>query len=180
MKPITKYKDSSKKMQTIKIRQIRKSDSAKTFLDFISELIDEDVFIQVDKKPTLRWEKNWLKAMKKSIKEKEAVWLGAWVGKKLVATTQARRGLWNERNNSGLGITVLKKYRGIGLGEKMLRRIINLTKKKLKPKNIYLSVAAPNKPALTLYKKLGFKTFAKFPNLAKKEKYFDVLYMILK
>lgn len=165
----------------IKIRSIRKTDYAKSFLRFICELIDENVYLQIDEKPTLKWEQEWLKELKKKIKDGEAIWLGAWEGKKLIASTQARRGLWNERNNASIGISVLRNYRGKGLGEKLLRGIINLAKKKLKPKNIFLSVAAPNKPALSLYKKVGFRTFARFPKWAKKgKKYFDVLYMLLK
>ena len=183
-----------------KIRAIRKTDSAKAlksirfqnltrfsrprvkaFLDFICELIDENVYIQINKKPTLKWEKAWLKDLTKKIKDGEAVWLGAWEGKKLIASTQARRGLWNERDNASIGLSVLKSYRRKGLGEKLMRMIIRIAKKRLNPKNIYLSVATPNLPALSLYRKVGFKKFARFPNWAKKNnKYFDVLYMLLK
>ena len=165
----------------IEIRSIIKTDSARKFLDFICELIDEKVYIQINKKPTLEWERTWLREMKEKIKSGEAIWLGAWEGKKLIAAAQAKKGLWNEQDNIGIGISVLKDYRGKRLGEKLLRKIIKLSKTKLKPKNIYLSVAAPNLPALSLYKKVGFKKFARFPDWAKRGRsYVDVLYMILK
>ena len=164
----------------IEIRTIKKTDSAKPFRDFICELINEKVYIQINKKPTLHEEQVWLTDMKKGIKEGYIVWLGAWDGKKLIASTHARKGLWNEQNNAGIGISVLKKYRAKGLGEKLLRMIITVAKKKLKPKNIFLSVAVPNVPARSLYKKIGFKKFARFPKWAQRgKKYMDVLYMLL-
>ena len=165
----------------IEIRTVKQHDSPKVFQEFMSELIDEDVYIRMDKKPTLKEQKEWLEGMKKKIRAKQVVWLCAWHGKKQIATVRAEKGLWNERNNVDIGISVLKKYRGKGLGEKLLRDILRLAREKLKPKNIYLSVAAPNKPAINLYKKLGFRIFAKFPNWAHKGKrFFDVYYMILK
>ncbi len=165
----------------IEIRELKKSDTSKPFLEFINELIAENVYIQIDKKVTPKEEQEWPRDMKKKVNADEAIWLGAWEGKKLVASTQSRRGLWNERNNAGLGIAVLNDYRRRGLGEKLLRTLIKVTKKKFSPKNIYLSVAAPNKPAQSLYRKLGFKKLATFPSWAKKNgKYFDVDYMILK
>ncbi|MDO8554881.1 MAG: GNAT family N-acetyltransferase [Candidatus Micrarchaeota archaeon] len=169
------------KLDNLEIRSIRKSDSPKAFLDFICELIDEKAYLQIDEKPTLKWEREWLKKTNKEIKNRESIRFCAWEGKKLVAMVQAKRGLWNERDNICIGISVLKAYRGKGLGEKLLRMIIKLAKTKLKPKNIFLSVVIINKPAFSLYKKVGFKTFARFPKWAKRDnKYIDVLYMLLK
>lgn len=39
------------------IRPPRKSDSVKAYLDFIGELIGEDTFILINKKPTLKEQK---------------------------------------------------------------------------------------------------------------------------
>ena len=45
----------------ISIRPILKTDSPKAFRDFICELIDEDTYLLVNKKPTMKEERIWLK-----------------------------------------------------------------------------------------------------------------------
>lgn len=49
-----------------------------------------------------------------------------------------------------------RSHPGRGIGKKLLSEVISRAKKELKPKNIYLEVYTPN------YRKLGFKTVAKF------------------
>jgi len=64
------------------------------------------------------------------------------------------------------GITIRKDYRRIGLGNYLMKEIIKLAKKELKPKPkiIRLSVFSNNKPAINLYKKHGFKKVAVIPD----------------
>jgi len=58
-------------------------------------------------------------------------------------------------------------------------RIYN-TKTKLKPKNIWLWVFGSNKPAIALYKKSGFKEFARYPKwVLHKGRYVDYIIMKL-
>ena len=100
---------------------------------------------------------------------------------KLIGLSEGFRGKWKDRQNVCLGIAILRKYRGHGLGETLLRRIITLTKKNLKPKNIYLDLFAKNKIACALYKKIGFREFARFPKWFRhRGKDMDKVYMILK
>ena len=63
------------------------------------------------------------------------------------------------------GIAIKKEFRGIGLGSFLMREIIQLAKTELKPKPkiIKLGVFANNKPAIALYKKMGFKQVAVLP-----------------
>ncbi|MBI5046661.1 GNAT family N-acetyltransferase [Candidatus Micrarchaeota archaeon] len=166
----------------IEIRELTKSDSlkAKQFIHFVSELVYEDTYLLIDKLPSLKFEKAWLKDKLKSIQSSNRVLLCAWHGKNLIGYCDAGREKYKNRNNVGIGLCVSKDFRGKGLGEKLLRAVIRLAKKKLKPKNIYLSVYSENKPAIALYKKLGFKEFARFPNWTlHKGKYHDSIYMIL-
>ena len=66
----------------------------------------------------------------------------------------------------GFGITIRKNYRGMGLGNYLMKEIIKLAKKELKPrpKIVRLSVFSINKPAIKLYQKHSFKKVAKIPN----------------
>lgn len=63
------------------------------------------------------------------------------------------------------GITITQGYKGIGLGKYLMSEVIELVKKELnpKPKIIQLEVYINNKPAINLYKKMGFKIVAKIP-----------------
>lgn len=165
------------KFNGLEIRQIRKTDSVRAYLDFISELIDEGTYLSINKKPTMAEQKKWVNERRDGTRNNTSVFLSVWDGKKHVANCEGKKGRWKESGNVLLGIAILKKYRGKGLGEKLLREIILLSKKKLKPKNIYLNVFAKNKIALSLYRKVGFRELARFPKWYKhKGKYYDSIY----
>ena len=165
----------------LEIRQPRNGESAKPYHDYICELIEENTHLLMDKKPTLNEEKKWLKEKLKAIRRNECIYLGAWQGKGLVGSCEARKGRYKERNNVAIGIAIRKGYRGKGLGEYLIRHAIALSKKKLKPKNIYLYVSTENIPAKSLYKKVGFREFARFPKWELHNgRYIDSIYMLLK
>jgi len=169
------------RFEGLEIRPMRKSDSAKPYHDYICELIEENTHLLMDKKPTLNEEKKWLKEKLKAKSRNEDIYLGAWQGKMLVGSCEARKGRYKERNNIAIGIAIRKSYRGKGLGGYLIRRVIALAKKKLKPKNIYLYVSNENVPAKSLYKKVGFREFARFPKWELHNgRYIDSIYMLLK
>lgn len=147
----------------LEIRPPRKTDRPEGYRDFICELIDEDVFIVIDRKPTLKEERGWLDAKLAGIRKGNQVLLTAWDGDAHAGNCEARRDSWKERGNVSIGLAVRKKYRGIGLGEKLLRETIRLAKTKFRPKNIYLRVFSDNKVAQNLYRKVGFRRIARFP-----------------
>ena len=51
-----------------------------------------------------------------------------------------------------------KSQRGKGYGEQMVKLLITYIQKNLKHSSIFLTVFTFNKPAITLYEKLGFET----------------------
>jgi len=68
----------------------------------------------------------------------------------------------DERHTGLLGIVVVEGYRGVGLGEKMIRTALAQAPK-LGMWMIELEVFATNAPAKHLYKKLGFKEVGVIP-----------------
>lgn len=167
----------------IEIRLLKPGDykRAKTFRDLICELIGEGTYLIINRKPTMKEEKEWLKErIVANRKQKEAL-LTAWDGKRLVGCCEARKGKWKDERNVSVGICILKKYRRQGLGKRLLRGVIQLAKKRLAARIIYLEVAAPNKAAISLYKKCGFGPFARFPKWSRHNgRYIDNIYMMLK
>ena len=153
----------------------------KLLLEHINSLIAEDAFLLLDRKLTLKHEEAWKKGVLDGVRKGIHIYFIAMYKGRIAGTCDAKRGMGKESDNVILGIAVTKDFRSVGLGEFLMRKTIAETKKKLKPRNIYLHVADPNNPAKALYKKLGFKEMARFPKWAKhRGKYVDVVWMLLK
>jgi len=140
-------------------------DSADELLGFVNRLVSEKAKITHDRKLTLMQEIAWKKNQLGNQKMKTGYLLIAKVGGAIAGTSGAQRDRGKADGNICLGLAISRRFRRLGLGEALLKTNIALAKKffKPKPRNIYLSVLANNKPALSLYKKLGFKEFAVFP-----------------
>jgi ribosomal protein S18 acetylase RimI-like enzyme len=143
------------KNKKIEIRPPKMSD-LNSLLAMINSLVEEKAMLTIQKKATLKEEKEYLERI---IKDKEAIHLhllllinGEVMGKAEVDK------LKNIRNHIGeLGISIKKEARGLGLGEKLAKEVSKQAIKKFKLKIITLDVRARNKIAQGLYKKMGFK-----------------------
>lgn len=167
----------------VEIKKLDKTISAKQVLDFYAPIMREkpEPFLQSDRPPTLKEEKEWLKKKLKAISKKQEVTLIALSGKQMIGISDGRKQERRNRDKVSIGITIAKKYRSQGLGKKLLEETIKLVKKQLKPKIIYLTVIRINKPAFALYHKLGFGEIAVLPKWIKvRGKYQDEIYMRLK
>jgi len=159
---------------------LSRKDSVHELQDFINSLVEERTYLHYDRKVTLRQEREWKKKRLGDMRKREGYVLVARVDGRIAGTSGAYRERFKGRNNVSLGIAIAKSFRGIGLGEVLLRLNIRTARELLKPKNIYLSVLAPNKPARSLYEKLGFREFAVFPKwMLHKGKYVDHIFMKL-
>ena len=162
------------------IRKLKKNESVKELLEYINELVKEDTYINLNKIQTYKEEKKWLKDIIKSMKKGDIVVLVAEIEGKIIGIVEARKGKGREQGNVSIGISIRKNFRGKGFGKKLLNQIIVTAKKKFKPKNIYLEVLAPNKVAISLYRKLGFKKIARLKSWSKyRNKYVDKILMVL-
>ncbi|KKQ18576.1 MAG: GCN5-related N-acetyltransferase [Berkelbacteria bacterium GW2011_GWA1_36_9] len=151
----------------ITIRKLSKGDlkNSKEFLDFINSLVKEEAKILLKKELTLKEEKEKLEKFLESTDKKTMVFLIAEHSGKIVGTTSIDLGRGRKNHIGGFGIIIRDSYRGMGLGKYMVGEVIRLAKKELRPapKIIQLEVYANNKPAINLYKKMGFKAVARIP-----------------
>jgi len=172
------------KDKRIKIKKVSQGELKKTekFLDFINSLIEEEAKILWNKKKSLKEEKEWLGGVIKNVQKRKEVFLLAEYDDQIVGTTSISLREGREGHVGDFGIAIRKGYRGIGLGKYLLGEVLKLAKKELKPKPeiIRLSVYPNNKPAITLYKKMGFKEVARIPKQIKfKRKLLSEVIMLL-
>lgn len=153
--------------QKITIRQLYKEDlkNAKQFRDFINSFVREDAQIMINKQCTLKEEEGWLKGKLDDVRKKKTVFLIAEHKNTIVGTTEIDLYIWRKNHIGNFGIIIKKDFRGIGLGACLIKEVIKLAKKQLrpKPKSIRLDVFSTNKPAIELYKKCGFRIVARVP-----------------
>lgn len=149
----------------IVIRKISKKDlgRAKDFSDFINSLVKEDAKVLINKKQSIVDERSWLKSTFEKSKVSKRVNLIAEHNGKIVGSARIESGRWRKSHVGEFGISIRDGYRGIGLGKCLMSEIIKLAKKELGVKIIRLCVYSNNKPAISLYKKLGFKKVAEIP-----------------
>ena len=149
--------------QIAEVSFISESDTAKELRSFINPFIEENAYILLDGKVSLKQEQEWLNGELHMQKKRQSYLLVARINGRIAATSEARRERFRCRNNVCLGIAVAMQYRGLGLGEALLKQNIFIAKKKLKAKLIYLTVLEDNKKAILLYKKLGFEEVGRLP-----------------
>ena len=165
----------------ILIEQITGREDVREFLRYINSFVKERAPIFVDKPLSIKEEKEWFKTEIAANKSGKSIYLKLIANGRLIGTAMARRGHDNEDDNVEVGLGIIKEWRGKGLGRELLSTAIALAKKRLKPKNIYLSAFEMNKRAIKLYKSLGFEMLANYPNWARHYgKYENRLIMLLK
>ncbi|MFA5729788.1 MAG: GNAT family protein [Candidatus Paceibacterota bacterium] len=161
--------------QNIIIRLPRISDLDSS-LEMINSLVEEKAMLTVQKKSTHKEEEKYLKRI---LKEKEAIHLFLIIDGKVAGSAKVSR-LGNGRNHIGeLGISLRYEYRGMGLGKKLSKAVMEKAIKKFKLKIIILNVFKKNKPAYYLYKELGFKKVGMIKGEVKYyNRYEDVITMV--
>ena len=135
---------------------------AKAFMDFINAFVDERAYLSIQKKVTLKQEREWLAKKAEEIDKGEQMGILLLINGKLVGNCDARRGaLPNQKHNVTFGLAISRKWRGFGFGELLLRKSIALAKKKFKPHKMWIEHDSENKVAARLYTKVGFVQVAR-------------------
>lgn len=136
------------------------------FFAYINNLIDDsNAMIPLRVKKTLEQEKGWLMDMLSIVKLSRMAILVAEFDDLIVGGAEVSLCPGRKEHIAEFSISIIKDYRGCGLGSYLLSRIISMAEKlKPKPMIIRLSVFSGNKHAIALYQKYGFKIIACIPN----------------
>ncbi|MFA5729787.1 MAG: GNAT family protein [Candidatus Paceibacterota bacterium] len=152
--------------QKIEIRPPKMSD-LNSLLAMINSLVEEKAMIIVQDKVTLKQERHYLKEI---IKTKNAVSFFLIINGEVMGSAGIIK-YENIKSHIGeMGIIIKKEARGLGLGEKLFKKVMEEGIKKFKLRIVILDVFKGNKIAQNLYKKLGFQ---KIGLIRGGEKYYD-------
>ncbi len=179
------FEGKTEKGLSVLIRYV-KSDDVEILNDYINILSREQTFIsyQGEEIPP-EFEKEYIRKLIEKFKNREAVHLLAFTDRKLIGSVDLnmqdpKRGAI--KHVGIFGISVLKDYRGQGVGKLLMNLVLKEAVKNLPNlRTTTLSVFSTNDLAREMYKNFGFVEFGKLPEgVFHKGKYVDLIYMYKK
>ncbi|MEM5814310.1 MAG: GNAT family protein, partial [Candidatus Aenigmatarchaeota archaeon] len=149
----------------ILLREPKASD-LKEFLRHINKQVeDRTEGLGINKKKTLKEEREWLKSVLHDVRTKKKVFLVFEHNGKIAGSCEVRRKEGLSDHIAMFGVGMEKEYRRQGIGTQVLPILFKLAKKRMKGLRIIaLDVYSFNKPAQGLYKKVGFRKVATIPD----------------
>ncbi len=146
-------------------------------LDFINSLVREKAPINKTSEVTRSEEDMFLRRQLASIASGDVLHLVAESNGRIVGSAEVSKLSGRESHVGTLGIGVKSGYRRIGIATKLIETLTQ-TAKHQGLKIILLAVYENNTPAITLYRKLGFKEIGRTPKgVYWEEKYIDDIKM---
>jgi RimJ/RimL family protein N-acetyltransferase len=126
------------------------------FLELINSLVDEKADIFVNEKVSREEEVEWLLEVIAHLERDEDFFLAAEVNKKVVALAEFKIKNGDKEHPVGaIGIIVKKGYRNLGIGNKLLKILMEQAVF-FGLQKMTINVFATNKRAIHVYKKIGF------------------------
>jgi len=131
---------------------------AAAFLEFINPIIAEKAMILAQKEITMAEEEEWLKKTVKALNEGKKLYVLAFSGNSIAGSCEARKGSPQPyEHNVDFGLSVSKRFRGKGLGRRLLLMAMEEGKKAFSPHKMVISYVEGNEPARRLYESVGFR-----------------------
>ncbi|MEW5996209.1 MAG: GNAT family protein [Candidatus Micrarchaeota archaeon] len=149
---ITKSSEWQKLVRRLGVRQ---------FQEFINSAIRERTLILMAKPVSLREEKEWSKSAGREIGAGKLIKIILAVDGKLAGVCDVQKGRHKQGHNATFGLMVVKKHRGKGYGEMLLRKGIEVARKRFRPHKMWIEHIGGNEPARKLYEKAGFREVAR-------------------
>lgn len=150
------------------IRNLTGSDynTPEKFADYLNRIIDDPRgMILAKRKKTVDMERAWLKDMLAEIATSRAAIIIAELDNLVIGMAGAHLRPERAEHVAELGVSVLKEYRGRGLGSLLFKKALQAAETKLfpRPRMVRLSVFNINKEAISMYKKHDFEIVAHIP-----------------
>lgn len=137
---------------------------AKEIRDTFVKIVKETRFLVYEPEEAMCSIKQEEKIIRDHNNSKDSMYIGAYVNGKFVGGCSFQKGsLIRKSHRIGVGICILQKYTGFGLGSLMFKNLIEQVKE-AGYLMAELDVMGENKRARHLYKKFGFKECGKIRN----------------
>lgn len=148
--------------------------------NFVNKLSKEDTYLTfMGEHYSIEHEKAWLQNALTEIKFKKNLILWAMIDGKIIGGVDIKVGYSREKHVGSIGLMIDSDFRGQGLGEYLIRKILEKGKE-MGLKIAKLDVFSDNIPGRNLYKKVGFIECGKIPNcFFRKGKYSDRIDMYM-
>ena len=170
------YEYKSRDGRTVKFRGPRKED-VDDLLKFVNSLVKDNEMVLINRTQTRKEEVKYLRDIIRENRENFDVHLIAEVDGHAVANASVARKRYKSRHVGTLGISVLKNFRNMGIGQKMMLLLVKFSKE-LGLRLIILEAFAENKHAIHVYQKTGFRIVGRLPkDILHKGRYVDSVLM---
>jgi RimJ/RimL family protein N-acetyltransferase len=156
-----------------------------SLLSFINSLVEEKqgdststLYTGFDRKVTRDEEVEWLAKTLVAIEGEEVISMIADIDGKIIANGEVARGGYKDTHHHGhLGLTVISKYRGQGVGRRMIETLVRESRR-AGLRTLDAEFLAENETARRAYENAGFKRAGLIPRkVFRSGKYFDGLIM---
>ena len=152
---------------------------APQLMRFINEFVTEERSgLLINKRVSLRDERAWLRSWLSDISKRRGVMLIVEADGKIVGNCTINLLPWKSAHVGDTGIALSREIRGIGIGEALMTRCIELARRRMRGlEMLYLKAFDYNERAHALYKKMGFVETGRVPKANKEggEYHDDVL-----
>jgi RimJ/RimL family protein N-acetyltransferase len=138
---------------------------AQVMCDYINALSEERAFVRFQgEKMAVEEEREFLDKELKAIKELKAVMLFVIVENRIVGIAALDMKDKTESHQGVLGISIVKEYRGEGLGKRLMAKILEEGKRCIPQlRIIVLGLFENNHRARQMYEEFGFVEFGRLP-----------------
>jgi ribosomal protein S18 acetylase RimI-like enzyme len=159
------------------IRKLRLED-VDSLLELVNSTVREGAPVNRMTELSREEEIEFLRRRLAEIERGDTVLLIAEVDGKLVGNAEIRRHPGRQSHVGTMGITVKSGFRRIGIGTQLIERLLSEGKEQ-GLRIVTLQVNETNLPAITLYRKLGFKETGRIPKAIHwNRKYVDDIIMV--
>ena len=158
------YTGTSKKGNPLVIRSIQKGDE-NIMADYINSISQEKTFVRFQGETiSLNEETKYVEDQLIKLEKNETVQLLVFCHEKLIGVSDLNMGERVEKHVGIFGISLLREYRGEGVGKLLMELVIKQAEKHIPYLHIIsLSVFSNNLVATEMYKNLGFVQYGSLP-----------------
>ncbi len=129
---------------------------------FACDIGSEDTSVALDAPPSEKDERNFFDGMIADVKNKEAIYIMAYVNGVFAGNGRVTKGKHRHRHVGNMGISLRSQYRDEGIGTELMRSLIDEAKSH-GLRLLTLTCFETNAPAIHMYETLGFQKAGTIP-----------------